>query len=151
MNSTRKWLTAAMLLLAAWPAGLAASDHRHGSSRGEVDIEDLDAEIRWDGEKWRLVVEYDIEIEDDFMGQAFDLVLNLFNKSRPDQPVQIIVPLTQPSEVDDDELTYESKVIARIDPSLIGDPDRLRLIGMAVRRGGGEVMDREQTSVDHKH
>lgn len=150
MSTTGKCLTAAMLLLTAWPTGLVASEHRHFSSRGEVDLEDLDAEIRWDGEKWRLVVEYDVEIEDDAMAESYDLVLNLFNRSRPDQPVQIIVPLVQPSEVEDDELTYEDKVVARVDPSLIGDPGRLRLAGMVVRRGGGEVMDREETSVDHK-
>jgi hypothetical protein len=96
-------------------------------------------------------VEYDVEVEDDAMAGAYDLDLNLFNKSRPDQPVQIIVPLVQPSEVDDDEMEYESKVVARVDPRLIGDPDRLYMIGMVVRRGGGELMDREKTSVDHKH
>jgi hypothetical protein len=56
----------------------------------------------------------------------------------------------QPSEVDDDEVEYESTVEARIDARLVGDPTRLRLHGMVVYRGGGTVLDEEETSVDHK-
>lgn len=144
-------ITMTLFLAGFLPAGADALEPQPVSrSRVEVDIEDLDAEIRWDGEKWRLVVEYDVEIEHASAGDSFDLVLNLFNKSRPDQPVQIVVPLTQPSEVDDDELEYESNVVARLDPNLVIDPHKLRLCGLVVRRGGGEIMDEKTTSVDCK-
>lgn len=140
-----------VMIAIVFPAWATASEPRPLGHRGlDVDIEDLDAEIRWDGEKWRLVVEYDVEIENSIPGEAFDLILNLVSRSRPGQPVQIVVPLVTPTEVDDDELEYESSVVARIDPALIGEPDRLRLEAMVIRRGGGEVLDSDHTSVDYK-
>ncbi|MDM8008370.1 MAG: hypothetical protein QUV05_19695 [Phycisphaerae bacterium] len=151
MMTTSRMMAAVGLLLGSAVASASGSELGYLSGhRTEVDIEDLDAEIRWDGEKWRLFVEYDVEIEHPGAGESFDLVLNLFDKSRRNQPVQIIVPLVQPSEVDDDEVEYESTVEARIDARLVGDPTRLRLHGMVVYRGGGTVLDEEETSVDHK-
>ncbi|HRR85332.1 MAG TPA: hypothetical protein P5316_10000 [Phycisphaerae bacterium] len=143
--------TAAVLLLgsaAAWASGLEAG--YRSSCRTEADIEDLDAEIRWDGEKWRLLVEYDVEIEHAGAGESFDLVLSLFDKHSRKEAAQIVVPLVQPTEVDDDEVEYESTVEARIDARLVGDPKRLRLRAMVVYRGGGTVLDEKETSVDYK-
>lgn len=82
----------------------------------DVDIDDLDAEIRWDGQKWSLRVKYEVDIENAAPGEAFDLVLNLVSRSGSGQPVQIVVPLVTPSEVDDDEFEYKSILLARLTP-----------------------------------
>ena len=133
-------------------AGAAASHPQPVShSRFEVDIEDLDADIRWDGQKWSFRVEYDVEIEESAPGEAFDLVLNVIDRTGAAQPVQIVVPLVTPSEVDDDELEYESSVVARFDPALVSNPKKLRVRAVVVHRGGGEVLDHEETSVKYRH
>jgi hypothetical protein len=133
-------------------AGATASHGGHLShSRLDVDIEDLDADIRWDGQKWSFRVEYDVEIENVAPGEAFDLVLNVIDRTGRVQPIQIVVPLVTPSEIDDDELEYESSVIARFDPTLVSDPKKLRVRAEVVPRGGGVVLDHEETSVKYRH
>ncbi|NLE57181.1 MAG: hypothetical protein GX616_02385 [Planctomycetes bacterium] len=151
MRTTSSIVAAAVFLAGSTVVWASRPEPGHMSRHGtEADIEDLDAEIRWDGEKWRLSVEYDVEIENAGGGESFDLVLSLFDKRGRNTPVQITVQLVQPTEVDDNEVEYESTVEARIDASLVGDPTRLRLRGMVVYRGGGIVLDEKETSVDHK-
>jgi len=139
------------IALAALLSGFLCAGAAASHPRLDVDIEDLDAEIRWDGQKWWFRVEYDVEIEDSAPGEAFDLVLNVIDRTGRVQPIQIVVPLVTPSEVDDDELTYESSVIARFDPPLVGDPKKLRVRGEVVPRGGGVVLDHDETSVKYRH
>ena len=139
-------------LLMALPVVFSLAQPAQASkSRLDVDIEDLDAEIRWDGQKWSLRVEYDVEIEDAAPNETFDLVLNLVNRTNAGQPVQIVVPLVSPSEVDDEEFEYESAVVARLDAGLVGDPDHVKVHAVVVRHGGGEVLDQDKTSVKHRH
>jgi hypothetical protein len=148
MRASSFWMSLAMILAAL--AG-TAEPARASHSRLDVDIEDLDAEIRWDGEKWSFHVEYEVEIKHAAPDQAFDLVLNLISKSNNGQPVQIVVPLVTPSKMKDDKVEYKSTLAARIDSALIGEPDRLKVHAVVVPRGGGEVLDKESTSVKHRH
>ena len=83
--------------------------------------------------------------------KAFDLVLNVIDRTGRVQAIQIVVPLVIPSEVDDDELEYESSVVARFDPSLVSDPKKLRVRAEVVPRGGGVVLDHDETSVKYRH
>lgn len=144
----RSNLTIATLLAAA--IGLtspALAGHLEG------DLDDLDAELIAEPQTWRLVVEYEVEIEDARPGDAFDLVFHISENGYvlPDaqgRPYQIVIPLDQPTEIDDDEMTFESRFSVQIGYNSFQDPDHLRLHARLIPRGYNHPLDKESTGID---
>lgn len=119
----------------------------------EADIDDLDAKLVPEAQTWRLLVKYDVEIEDCRPGEVFDLVFHISENGRilPDaqgRPFQIVIPLTAPTEIDDDELTFKSRFHLPIGYQSFREPDELRLHARVMVRGGHRPLDRESTGID---
>jgi hypothetical protein len=138
-----------VLLATSWVN--ASHARRVSPSRAEVDIEDLDSYIRWTGSQWELRVEYEVEIEHASPAEAFDLVLRLADRRGFGQPVQVVVPLSVPTEVNPDEVELKSWAIVRLASGLVADPRKLSLYAVVVPRGGGPVLDSEDDTVSFRH
>ncbi|MCG8405826.1 MAG: hypothetical protein MI923_11570 [Phycisphaerales bacterium] len=143
--------------VAAQPAVSNAGDrfYRHHRSNLDVDIDSLDAEVRYNRGGWQLRVWYDVDIEDARRYDRFDLVLTLTERRRPlydhwGRPVTIVVPLDYPTKIDRDEIEFRQSRVFQLPDNLIGKPKRLKLHAKVVRAGCGSVLDRKSESVDFK-
>ena len=121
-------------IAAAAPAW--ADDERR--ERPDVDIDSLKASMRYYDGSWHVSVKYEVEVED---GVPSDLRLVLYFTERgrtvldpTGEPIEFIVPLDEPSEVDDDEIVptraSQGNAVGRI---AIGCP----VVDRTSRRSGG--------------
>ena len=127
--------------------------HRLRHCEAEADIDRLRADIRGDCHGWRLTVRYEIEIEDARRGEAFELLLNVYENGRPvtdehGRVMTVVVPLDCPSDVDDDEVEFEGKIRTEFTKGAISCPRSLKLRGKVVPRGHGAVLDEKCVKVD---
>lgn len=107
-----------------------------------VDFEKLKAALHFDGGRAVLEVEYDIEFEDILPAPGeTSLVLTLAGGEglvQPSTPVEFVIPLTTPSEVDDDEVEFESTVwLTLSQPPAFGE---LTLVGSVIENATGALL-----------
>ena len=127
------------------------SRHR---SRVDVDIDSLKGRLL---DARRLLVEYEIEIEDARQDEAFDLVIEITPRGRryadpARRPITFVVPLDHPTDYDDDEMEFETRVVLELPDGAHVDPYRTRLHARVVLRGGDRgggdrVLDHKDTSI----
>jgi hypothetical protein len=146
--------TAAAVVLIGLLASEGSADDRRHHKRPDVDIEKLKGEVWRSPDEWLLRVRYEVEIEDWRRGDAFELVAYVtedgYRLANPaGQPVEFVIPLDRPSEVDDDELEFESSFTVRLPERSFRDPDRLRLHGMVVFAGDSLPLEKEDTSIKY--
>lgn len=144
-------LLSSFAALAALPA--AADDDDRYRRYAKADLDDLDAEIRFDGRDWVVDVEYKVKIEGRRRLPEPALVLTVEERGRlvtlPDgQPVEIVVPLDHPTDVDDDELEFEQGMRFVIPDGAFARPWDLRLTGMVYAGPEGPVLDRDDTRIE---
>ena len=115
----------ATLILAALPT-TAVAGHRKGRDRADVDLDRLKAELRCHRGQWRLDIEYEVEIEDAWPGERFELEVEIIERDRGSvlrdeqgAPISIIIPLDCPADVDDDEVTYQGWLTERLPVHLL--------------------------------
>ena len=155
MASTRfVYITLALAGVAAFGNPVARAGHH--PRRPDIDIEKLRPEIWRGGSDWALRIRYKVEIENPPVGERFDLVLRLTERGRvvrgPEgRPIEIIVPLRRPSEIEHDEIEFESTVRAVVDGAAICNPKHLRAVAIVVPAGGGPVLDHKDHSVKYRH
>lgn len=139
----------ALAVLAALAAPGRADD------RLEVDIDSLKAELWRSGGEWLLDVRYEIEIEDFAPRERFELILYLTERGRvltdPDgRPLEIVVPLDEPSEVDDDELEFEAGLTVPLPDRALRDPRKLKIHATVVHAGRDAPLEHKKKSVKFK-
>jgi hypothetical protein len=121
----------------------------------EVDIDSLEAEIRYVGGSWEVTAEYEIEIEDARPHERFELLLQVTEhdhvlRNSEGRPITIVVALDRPSEVDDDEMTFEGEVTFVLPRELISSPKHLRIVGVVVHAGDDRPLDRDDDGIKFK-
>jgi hypothetical protein len=148
---------AGVLMFVAMSASIALLGGGQAIADPDVDIESLRGELWRASGEWLLEVRYDIEIEDDLPPPG-DLELIVFvtehGHSLLDQagrPIEFVVPLVHPSEVDDDELEFEDRIVVALPDGVFDDPGRLRLEGVVVRVGDDCVLDRKNRSIKFEY
>lgn len=140
------------LVLAAAPAvGVAGWPPRFHSDV-DVDIDSLKAEVRYERGGWRLLVGYEIEIEDARPYERFELVLTLLEHGRPlrdrfGRPLSIVVPLDRPTKYDRDEVEFRRRLSVRLGAGAITNPRRLKILAEVVRTTDGHSLDHKKRSV----
>ncbi len=124
-----------------------AKDHERGD-HPKIEIDELKGELlRLDG-AWVLEVRYEVEVKGTNTAPPLDLVLFVTEHGRqlaeqpaprrhggdPErldeveiQPLEIVIPLDRPSDVDDHEVEFEARVLIDLPPRSFYDPDELRL------------------------
>lgn len=150
-------LAATLALLGAWTA--TADDERYRSDDERyrcisVDIEDLDARLIDNGDAWTVRVDYEVEIEGTHHVEGLALVLSTQEHGRlladrNGQPIEIIIPLDRPSEVDDDEVEFEQTISFTLPDEAFVDPGALRLTGVVIGGPEGPVLDRDDTHISY--
>ena len=141
------------VVLATTPSS-AFAGHRYGyfGSDGEVDLESLKGRLYYAPDEWKLHVRYDVEVEDAYCRDSFDLVLYVIDRGRPvldstGRPIQIVVPLDRPTEIDDDELEFEGRFVVGLPHCSDYTVPDLRLQGVVVRRSDGLRFDQKERRV----
>jgi len=124
----------------------AGSVRTHSWGDLDADIEELEAELRYTGQDWDLVVHYEVEVEDAPVGRC-ELVLEVVDRDFPSPPIRLTLPLDQPRKYDDDEIIYSARISTRIAPEHVRDPGRLRLHAYVLPVGGGPTLDHDSTRI----
>jgi hypothetical protein len=148
-----KWKTASALILVALSASAALADGHRRGARPDVDIESLRGELWRVGGEWLLEVRYDVEVED-YLPRPGELDLILYVTEHDGvladhagNPIEFVVPLEHPTEVDDDELEFEDRVTVTLPNGTFHDPRHLRLHGVVVHVDGDYPLDRKDKSI----
>ena len=68
---------------------------------------------------------------------------------RAGRPIEFVVPLEYPSEVDDGEIEFEDRVTVTLPDGVFHDPDRLRLESVVFRVGDNRPLDRKDKSIKY--
>ena len=145
----------ATLILAVLPT-TAGAGHQKDSDRcrADVDLDKLKAELRCHRGQWRLDVEYEVEIEDAWPGERFELEIEIIERGRGSvlrdeqgAPISIIIPLDSPADVDDDEATYEGWLTERLPREAVRRPKKLRIAGAVFRCGDDRPLDQKESRV----
>ena len=156
MNSIRflpAWAMALTLVLLQPPA---SADERHRPhSRLDVDFDSLKAELfRVEGE-WLLEVRYEVEIEDYNPGDRFELIFYVAQRKQvllddERRRIEYVIPLDNPTDVDDDELEFEQQVTLTLPEGAFRNPRRLKLHALVVYQGQHEALKHKDRSIKFK-
>jgi hypothetical protein len=135
------------LSLAA-PAAVARGD----DCRTEVDLDSLSACVAPAGRGWSLKVEYEVDIENPRRGAEYLLVLRIVENGRllcdsRGQAIEIVRPLADDLDDDADEAEYDDKVSILLPAGVRADC--LRVTASVVENGSADVLDHDDTKVDH--
>ncbi len=140
-------------LLGGSVAAAPAGDRHH--RRPDVDIESLRGELWRSGGEWLLEIRYDVEVEDYLPPPgALELILYVTERGhtlvdRAGYPIEFVVPLDRPSEVDDDEIEFEDRITVTLPDGVFHDPGRLRLESLVVHAGDDRPLDRKDKSIKY--
>lgn len=133
-------------------AGAAWAD----DERPDVDIDSLRASIWYDDGRWHIHVKYEVEAETED-GVPDDLRLVLFFTERgrvvtdpKGEPIEFVVPLDRPSEVEDDEIEFEDRIMLELPDRSFRNPLRLKVNAVVVYGPEGRTLDRKDRSVKLK-
>ncbi len=142
-----------VLLIAFVAAGPASADDER-RERPDVDIDSLKASMRYFDGSWHVSVRYEVEVEDS-VPSDLRLVLYFTERGRTvrdpkGEPIEFIVPLDEPSEVDDDEIEFEETIILELPDRSFRNPRRLKVHAVAVYGPQGRSLDRKDRSVKLK-
>lgn len=146
----RLGLAAAAVLLAAQASSAAAKDRRP-----DVDIDELKGDIWRTRAGWTLRIRCEVDIEDARRRDRFELIFRLTERGREvvdgaGYPVEIVVALDRPTEIDDDELEFKEALRVKLPRHYIRDPKHLRLHARVAHAGGDRPLDRKDKSVKYR-
>ncbi len=138
----------------AYPVDAAAPRYRRIDPDADLDIDDLDGYVRRGADDWRLTVEYDIEVEDLEPVCPLELVVNVteFGRviaNRDGQALEFVIPMGVPTEVDDDEYTFEGAAEMSLPTGSFRSPRNLRIHARLVSPGFPAVFDADSASVSY--
>ncbi len=148
--------TLAAVALGGFAVPTARADHEdYPKPRVKIDFESLKGELRWSRGEWQLRIKYDVEIEKYERGDRFELVLYVSEHGevvRDDEgkPIEWVVPLDRPSEIDDDELEFESRITVYRPGDSIRYPKKLRINGIVYQDGYELPLKRKIKSIKYK-
>jgi hypothetical protein len=136
--------------------GMWVGDAEAGRSRCavDVDIESLKARVYRSVDGWRVRVAYEVEVEP-AERDRFDLVLRFTERGRPvvdrrNRPVDYVIALDTPTEVDDDELEFEGRFEDRVCGFSACNCKRIRLEAQVIDRLSGKVVEAKRVRVKRK-
>ncbi len=144
----------AVLFSAIAIGAASADDKRH--EWPEVDIDSLSASMRYYDGRWHVSVKYEVEAEaEDGVPDDLRLVLYFTERGRvvtdpKCEPIEFVVPLDRPSEVDDHEIEFEDRITLELPDRSFRDPRRLKVNAVAVYGSEGRSLDRKDRSVKLK-
>ncbi len=134
----------------------AGADHRRPARRDvDVDIDSLKAELSHVRGEWLLDLQYDIEIEDYYRGDRFELIVSLTEDKyeltdRRGRRLEFVVPLDRPTKVKRDELEFENRVTLTVPERAFRNPKQLRLHAVVVYAGDDRPLKHKDRSVKYK-
>lgn len=134
----------------------ASADHRRLTARTvDVDIDSLKAELSRDRSGWLLDVKYDIEIEDYYSGDRFELILYLSENNRElsdrrGRRIEYVIPLDRPTKAKRDELEFERRASLTVPDRVFRNPKHLRLHAVVVYAGDDRALKHKDRSVKFK-
>lgn len=148
-----------MAMLTVAPMAAEANGYHHGRrSEVEADIDELKARMHFENGQWILSIKYEVEIEDAWPEDRFELILALTEGRRPlidpsGRPMVMNIPLDQPQRVKDggEEIIFRDTIVVPVQDGLFGRPKDLRVDAHVVPFGGGPVLDQDDTDVDVYH
>lgn len=153
ITRTRNFILAATFAFAG-VASARADDDRAMPSYPVVDIDSLKASVRTELPDWHVAITYEIETETTEVCR-FDLVLRLWAHGRPlldeaGRPIEFVVLLDRPTEVDDDELEFKGRFNTTLVGGLDVHPDDLRIDALIVDRQTERVVKHKDNRVKDK-
>jgi len=151
MHRTPSRILLTALATALIGSALATADDRYEAVK--ADIDKLKAELHFDGAQWIVDVKFEVEIETTRRIEGLALVLHVDEHGRTvtgseDQPLEIVIPLDNPSEVDDDEIEFKQSLSFPIPEDAVGDPGALRLTALVATSPDAPILDRRDTRID---
>lgn len=148
--------TFGLLGLSLVAADASAGDrHWRGYRAPDAEIDDLDAAIHFARGGWLLSVGFEIEVEDARPGAPLYLSIVVLDGKRPilDQwgrPLEILVPLDRPVEIDGDEIEFRDEVDFRVPDGLFSHPKNLRVLARIIDGPRGRVLDDDDEKVSFR-
>ncbi len=134
----------------------AGADHRRPARRDvDVDIDSIKAELSHVRGEWLLDVKYDIEIEDYYSGDRFELIVYLTENKyeltdQRGRRIEYVSPLDRPTKVKRDELEFEHRVTLTVPERAFRNPKRLRLHAVVFYAGDDQPLEHKDRSVKYK-
>ncbi len=146
-------IAALTFVLLQAPAG---ADHGHRARRNvDVDIDSLKAELTHVRGEWLLDLKYDIEIEDYYRGDRFELIVYLTEDKyeltdRRGRRIEYVIPLDRPTKVKRDELEFEHRVTLTVPERAFHNAKRLRLHAVVFYAGDDQPLKHKDRSIKFK-
>ncbi len=134
----------------------AGADHGRRVRRNvDVDIDSLKAELTHVRGEWLLDLKYDIEIEDYYRGDRFELIVYFTEDKyeltdRRGRRIEYVIPLDRPTKVKRDELEFERRATLTVPERSFHNPKRLRLHAVVVYAGDDQPLKHKDRSVKYK-
>ncbi len=118
----------------------------------KAEIDDLSARITPAGTEWNISVAYEVEVRTRQSPADLALVLQLeYNRqllfTEDNRPFEVVVLLDRPSEVDDDELTFEGSLSFSVPANQVTHYRDLRIIGQVYPDPQSPALDRDDARV----
>ncbi|RMF81871.1 MAG: hypothetical protein D6744_06685 [Planctomycetota bacterium] len=133
-------------------AGATADDHgRYGEL--EVEIDHLKAELRLSGDTWLVDTGYEVEVEGHPIPSGLALLLTVTDAERTiaaptGEPIELIVPLDRPTDIDDDELEFKGAAVVPLPDGSFSHPANLRLHGYVVLPDADQPLVARTSKID---
>jgi hypothetical protein len=151
MHRTRPRTFMTALVAALIGSTLAAADDHFRVVK--ADIDKLDAELHHDGAQWIVDVKFEVELETSRRIEGLALVLHVDEHGRTvtgdeDQPLEVVIPLDNPSDVDDDEVEFKQSLSFPIPEDAVDNPAALRLTALVATSPDAPILARRDESID---
>ena len=146
-------IAALTFVLLQAPAG---ADHDRRARRNvDVDIDSLKAELSRVQGEWLLDLKYDVEIEDYYRGDRFELIVYFSEDKyeltdREGRRIEYVIPLDRPTKVKRDELEFEHRVTLTLPERAFHSPKHLRLHAVVVYADEDQPLKHKDRSVKYK-
>lgn len=134
----------------------ARADHNRRFSRSvDVDIDSLKAELSRGHGELLLDLKYDVEIEDYYRGDRFELIVYLTEDKYEvtdtrGRRIEYVIPLDRPTKAKRDELEFKRRASLTVPERVIHNPKRLRLHAVVVYAGDDRPLKYKDRSVKYK-
>ena len=148
-----KLSVAPLLALAGLLAPTALADDDHYRGELDIEIDHLKADLRLSGDTWLVDAGYEVDVEGRNIPGGLALLLTVTDAGRTiaaptGEPIELIVPLEYPTDVDDDELEFKGAAIVALEDGSFSHPANLRLHGYIVLPDADQPLAGKTTEID---
>lgn len=148
----RASLCSAIGFVTAFGVSPVAADDDLRGHYPEVEIDGLKAEVVYAGGEWLVEVKFEVEIDSGRPIENLGLLLSVSEHGRPlvdpdGKPIEFLIALDRPTEVDDDEIEFESRITFGLPDGAFSDPGELRLHAAVVVPDVAYALDTKEHSI----